>query len=209
MTLRVVIADDHPIVLAGLADILRDEGFEVVARAANGADALHAVRAHEPDILVLDLRMPVKDGLDVLRELQKEGLRTRVVVVTAAEGQEVTEAIRLGVRGVVLKDMAAKFIVDAVRRVHAGGSWIERNAAGAALGQLVNRNAQRGGVLAALTPRELQIARMTADGLRNKMVANRLAITEGTAKLHLHHVYEKLGVDGRVALARYLRNCDH
>jgi DNA-binding NarL/FixJ family response regulator len=207
MPIRLVLADDHPIVLQGLEQLfLFEANFAVVACTTNGAEALQAVRTHQPDILVLDLRMPVKDGRAVVREINGDALPTKVVVLTATEGEDVLEAIELGVRGVVLKDMAPQLLVRAVREVHAGGTWIERNAATNAVDRLLQRNAGIREIAATLTPREMEVARMIAQGLPNKMVAHRLRITEGTAKLHLHHVYEKLGLDGRMALARYLQS---
>jgi DNA-binding NarL/FixJ family response regulator len=207
MPIRLVLADDHPIVLQGLEQLfLFEADFAVVACVTNGAEALQAVRTHQPNILVLDLRMPVMDGLAVVREINRDALPTKVVVLTAIEGDDVLEAIELGVRGVVLKDMALQLLVRAVREVHAGGTWIERNAATNAVDRLLQRNAGIREIAATLTPREMEVARMIAQGVPNKMVAHRLRITEGTAKLHLHHVYEKLGLDGRMALARYLQS---
>jgi DNA-binding NarL/FixJ family response regulator len=207
VSIRLVLADDHPIVLDGLAQLFASEpDCEVVARTTDGNQALAAVREHRPDILVLDLRMPRKDGLAVLREMQREALPTRVVVLTAVDSGGMLEAIRLGVQGVVLKDMATKLLVRAVREVHAGGKWIEKGTATHAMGTLLDREAAAEKIAQTLTPRELEVARLTAKGHSNKVVAEKLSITEGTAKLHLHHVYEKLNVDGRMALERYLRS---
>jgi DNA-binding NarL/FixJ family response regulator len=204
--LRLVIADDHPIVLRGLEQLFESEpGFEVLATAATGVDVLEAVRLHKPDVLVLDLRMPHKSGLDVLRELRAERSPTRVVILTASESDDVLEAIRMGVEGVVLKDMATQLLVRCVRAVHAGNKWIEKVLATRALDSLLARQSAERGAVAALTRRELEVARLVAQGLSNKAVAAKLSITEGTAKLHVHHVYEKLGLDGRMALARFLR----
>jgi two-component system, NarL family, nitrate/nitrite response regulator NarL len=207
MPIRLVLADDHPIVLDGLAQLFGSErDFDVVARAADGDEALAAVRRHRPDVLVLDLRMPRKDGLAVIRELRSEGLSPRVVVLTASrESGDVFEAINLGVEGVVLKDMATSLLVRCVREVHAGRKWIERGAASDAVDALRGRQSKQRNLEAILTPRELQVARLTAKGHPNKVVAERLSITEGTAKLHLHHVYEKLAIDGRMALVQYMQ----
>jgi DNA-binding NarL/FixJ family response regulator len=207
MSIRLVLADDHPIVLDGLTQLfLCEPDFDVVARASNGQEALRAVRENQPDVLVLDLRMPVKDGTTVVREMIRESLPTKVVVLTGTEGDDVIEAIELGVRGVVLKDMAPMLLVRAVREVSAGGTWMERGAAARAVDRLRRREAGEREIAPALTPRELEVARMIAKGLPNKAVADRLKITEGTAKLHLHHVYEKLGLEGRMALAQYLQS---
>jgi DNA-binding NarL/FixJ family response regulator len=207
MAIRLVLADDHPVVLAGLAEIFKAEGdFEVVACVSDGAQALAAVREHKPDVLVLDLRMPVKDGVAVLREMKEEALPTPVVLMTAVDSGDLLEAIQLGVRGVVLKDMAAKLLVRAVREVHVGRKWIEKGTATQAMDKLLQREAAAGEVGHALTLRELQISRLVASGERNSAVAEKLSITEGTVKLHLHNIYRKLGIDGRMALVQYLRS---
>ena len=207
MRVRLVLADDHPIVLDGLVRVLSLEpDFEIVATARNGNDALEAVRRHRPDVAVLDIRMPGKDGLAVIRELNREELPTRAVVLTAAEQDAVFEAIRIGVSGVVLKEMAPKLLVHCIREVHAGRRWLEHGYATQAVERLLQRDDGAQDIARALTPRELQVAQMTAKGMHNKAIAEKLSISEGTAKLHLHHVYHKLNVDGRVALMQYLQS---
>ena len=205
--IRLVLADDHPIVLDGLKQLFAiGRDFQVLACATNGEEALQAVRHLRPDILVLDLRMPGKGGLQVLREMQREALATQTVVLTALDNEDVLDAISLGAAGIVLKDMAAGLLMQCVREVYAGGKWLERGIAGRAVGRFVKREAGTRRMAEILTPREIQVARMVADGLPSKLVARRLAINEGTAKLHLHHVYEKLKLDGRVALVRYMQS---
>ena len=203
--IRLVIADDHPLVLAGLQELFSSEpGFEVVAHAKTGQETVDAVRAHRPHVLVLDLRMPDKNGIEVLRELPGASATTRVVLFTALESGEVLEAIHLGVDGVVLKDMPTALLVRAVREVATGRKWIEKALATRALDELLAKRA-RGADKSALTERELELARLVAQGLSNKAIALRLDIAEGTVKLHLHHIYQKLGVKGRVALVFRLR----
>ena len=205
MAVRLVLADDHPLILDALAGLLRSEdGFEVVAACANGAEALKAVSQHRPDILILDLRMPGKSGLDVLREMTAERLPTRTILLTAIiEDGEMLEAIRLGVGGVVLKEMAPASVVQCVRKVHAGEPWLEKRAVSRALEKLMRREDGAREAAGLLTPREHEIVRMIGRGLRNKEIASQLSITEQTVKVHLSRVYAKLGVDGRLALLRY------
>jgi DNA-binding NarL/FixJ family response regulator len=205
MNATLVLADDHPIILDGLEQLFRlEEGLEVVARCRDGEETLQAVRCHAPDVLVLDVRMPGADGIEVLHALEQEGLATRVVLLTAGlEDEQLLDAIRSGARGVVLKDMAPQLLVEAVRTVLAGGQWLEKGLGGRALTRLLQR--ERGLAEAArhLTPRELEIVRMVARGLRNRAIAERLYITEGTVKVHIHNIYEKLGAGGRVELTLY------
>jgi len=206
MTIRLVLADDHPVVLGGLVQLFSLEPeFKVVAQATNGEDALEAVRRWQPEILVLDLRMPGMDGCGVLRAMRREKLTTRTVVLTAMTNDEALEALRLGAHGVILKDMAPRLLVECVRAVHAGKQWVEKGVATHAVGTLLKREAGIRTMSEVLTPREIEVARMVASGLPSKVVANELAISEGTAKLHLHHVYEKLKLDGRFALIRYMQ----
>lgn len=201
--IRLVIADDHPLVLDGLERLFHDSPeFDVVARCTDGDQVLAAVATHDPDVLVLDIRMPRKDGLTVLREMRKKMPELRTIVLTAALNEdEVLESIRLGVKGVVLKEMPPRLLLECVRKVHAGGQWIETNSMGRALERLVKNGSEPGGIARdSLTPRELEIVRMVTSGLRNKEIADRLTITEGTVKVHLHTVYQKLQVDGRMEL---------
>jgi two-component system, NarL family, nitrate/nitrite response regulator NarL len=207
MSIRLVIADDHPIVLDGLEQLfLLEKDCEVVARARNGDEALRAVRQFQPDVLVLDLRMPGMDGLAVLGEMRREALPTRVVILSAMNDDDLFEGIRLGARGVVLKDMAPRLLMQCVRTVHAGGKWLEKGVATSAVDKLLECEASIKAIAETLTAREVQVARMIAKGVPSKTVASRLAISEGTAKLHLHHVYEKLKVEGRVGLMRFMHS---
>jgi two-component system, NarL family, nitrate/nitrite response regulator NarL len=205
MPIRLVLADDHPIVLDGLENLFRLEpNFLVVARCRNGEEALAAVRRHQPDVLILDIRMPGKDGLTVLRELHREQLPTKVVLLAATlEEAEALDALRLGVRGMLLKELAPQMVVRCVRKVHAGEQWIETNAFGRALHTLLEREAGERAAAGVLTPREIEMVRMVARGLRNKEMSEQLAIREGTVKIHLHHIYRKLKVENRVELTLY------
>jgi DNA-binding NarL/FixJ family response regulator len=203
--IRLILADDHPIVLDGLVQLFRVEpDFEVVARCRDGEEALREVRAHRPDVLVLDVRMPRLDGLEVLRMVRQEELGTRVVLLTAAvEEEQLVEALRLGVGGVVLKEMAPHLLLEAVREVHGGGSWLDKGSVSRIVTKLLHQDEGRKEAAQLLTPRELEIVRMVARGLRNRAIAEQLLISEGTVKIHLHNIYQKLAVDGRLELAVY------
>jgi DNA-binding NarL/FixJ family response regulator len=157
-------------------------------------------------VLVLDLRMPRADGLIVLRHMHEERWRTRAVLLAAVvDDDELVEAIRLGVRGIVLKEMAPQFLVECLRQVHAGRQWFEQRVVGDAMDKLVRRAAAAGEMSRLLSRREVEVVRAVAQGLRNRQIAERLGIAEGTVKLHLHTVYTKLGVDGRTALLAKLQ----
>lgn len=208
MSIRIVVADDHPFILDGLAHLFRGEpDCEIVARCTNGREALTAVERHHPDVLVLDVRMPQMDGIELLRELNRRGEASRVVLLTASlDDARLLEAFRLGAKGLVLKESAPRLLVQSVRQVCAGEESWNGTAIAGALRVLLQRHRAFENVAAALTPRELEITRMVAQGLRNKDIANRLTITEGTVKFHLHSIYEKLQIDGRFALITWARD---
>jgi DNA-binding NarL/FixJ family response regulator len=205
--IRLVIVDDHPIVLQGLQRLFEsDQGFQVICACENGEEALAAVRTSRPDVLLLDLRMPGSTGLDVLEAMSRERLECRSVLLTAAiTDDDVVQALKLGAMGLVLKESAPETLVECVRRVHAGERWIEPEAMSRAFDRISRRESAAREIAVKLTPRELEIVGMVTQGLRNKGIADRLFISEGTVKIHLHNIYEKLGIDGRLELVVYAR----
>ncbi len=198
-----VIADGHPIALHGLEHLLDAESdFEVLAGCTTAPQALDAVLKHDPDLFVLDLRLPPHGGLPLVRELARRNRSTRVVLLTSSVTEdEVMEAVRAGVRGVVLKEMAPQLLLECVRRVHWGGSWLETGSIGAVVERMRRHATTLHGLKARLTRREMEILRLVADGLQTREMTARLHITEGTVKIHLHHIYGKLGMNNRVQLA--------
>lgn len=199
--IRVVLADDHAIVLHGLESLfLAHAGFRVMACCRDGEAALEAVRRGGVDVLVIDLRMPGLSGVDAQRAIATEGLRCRTVVLTAAHSDgELIELVQLGTHGIVLKDSSPDALIDCVRRVHRG----ERTVPQTLVNRVRLRQLQRtttGVDGSALTARERDIVRLVALGRRNKAVAEALSITEGTVKIHLHNIYQKLDVEGRLEL---------
>jgi DNA-binding NarL/FixJ family response regulator len=207
LKIRTVLADDHPIFLDGLSQLLGlEEDIAVVATCVNGEDALVAVKKHRPDILVLDIRMPGKSGLDILREMKRLEIDTKVVLLTAnASTDEVIEAVRLGAQGLVLKEMTSRLLLQCIRSVHAGNQWLEKESIAKALQHVVQRDTAQHDVASVLTPREREVLTLTTRGMKTKQIAQQLNIVEGTVRIHLHSIYEKLHVDGRVELALYAR----
>jgi DNA-binding NarL/FixJ family response regulator len=203
--IRIVLVDDHPIVLDGLEQLFGTEpDLEVVARATSAEGAVRALEEFRPDVLVLDLAMPGHDGLWVIQQAMARKVQTRVVLLTAhVDEQQLLEAVRLDVAGVVLKEMAPRLLVECVRKVHAGEKWLEKHSVARAMERMAMRETELQRLMKLLTPRELEIVRLAAEGLRNKEIAERLTITEGTVKIHLHNIYEKLGVTGRPQLILY------
>jgi two-component system nitrate/nitrite response regulator NarL len=208
MPTRLILADDQPIVLYGLERLLRLEpDFQLVARCADGFQALVAVRRHRPDVLILDAHLAGKSGLAVLRELHREGPPIKTVLIAdALEDEEVLEAFRLGVRGMLLKEFALRMVVQCIRTVRAGDPWFERHASRRALEVLLRRETDHRAAKGQLTLREAELVRMVARGLRTQEMSQRLAISAGTVKTHLHRVYRKLHVANRVGLTLYARS---
>lgn len=205
MGIRLVLADDHRIILDGLEQLFRrQEDFEVMATCIDGEQALSAVRRYKPDILVLDVKMPRMSGLEVMRALKAENLPTRVVLLTATLDEDgVLEAINLGASGLVLKEAASVKLVQCVRDVAKGEKSLEQSLVQRALEKMMRRDRALQEVANVLSPRETEVVKMVATGLRNKEIAQKLSISEGTVKFYLHTIYEKLQVHGRVELTLY------
>ena len=203
-TMRVVLADDHPIVLGGLrALLLAEPGVEIVAAALEGAAALTMIRAHEPDLAVLDITMPQLTGLEVLEALAADDLATRVVLLTgSASDEQIATAVERGAWGLLLKESAPGTLIACLKAVAAGQRWLPEELVAPAIRRAAERRATDVRPERVLTAREYEIARLIAQGLSNKHIAHALAISEGTVKIHLHKTYEKLGgVMNRTSLA--------
>ncbi|MBW3670686.1 MAG: response regulator transcription factor [Acidobacteria bacterium] len=201
---RVVLVDDHEIVLEGLRAILeRDGHVEVVSCCTDGAGALETIQRLAPDVVLLDLSLPDMSGLDVLKRIDCS--KTAVVLFTGtAEQEEIIEALELGARGVILKDVAPRLVVDCVRNVARGEEWLERRSAGRVI-QHLRRSIENGGErLRDLTPREIEVAHLASRGIKNREIAETLCLSVSTVKIHLHNIYEKLAVDGRRELMMLL-----
>lgn len=202
-----VLADHHPLTLNGLCQLFeKEEGCEVLAACKDADAALDAVRRHSPTVLVLDIELPSNGAFSVLRQMRQEGLPTRVVLLAAAlDDQRVLDVVRLGARGVVLKDMPAESLVQCVRKVHAGEQWLDKQAVERALGRLLKEEVAIRHLARGLTTRETEIVRLAIKGLPTKEIAERLAVRHGTVKVHLHNIYDKLQVEGRLGLVLFAR----
>ncbi len=207
MNVRIVLADDHPAVRKGLIQVFSEEGdLEVVAECCDGETALVAIREHAPDVAVVDLRMPRATGLDVLKRLQSEAVRPPVILLVGnISDDEVMEAMRLGVKGIVLKEFAPSLLVQSVRKVASGGVWLEKESVARVLDKLLGKEERAQSARSILTAREIELTVMTAGGLSNREIAEKLFISEGTVKSHLHTIFEKLSIKGRMQLAQFAR----
>jgi DNA-binding NarL/FixJ family response regulator len=203
--IRLVLIDDHPLVLNGLAQLLSSgPDFEVLAMCGTAAEGLRAVETHHPDVLLLDLALPDESGLSVLRRLDPTRPPAVIVLTASQDEGELLDAARLGARGIVLKATAPRVLEDCVRAVHEGRQ--ELVVVDEALAQrLAERRTAEAELEQTLTSREIDILRLVALRLDNQEVASRLGISVGTVKIHLHHIYAKLHLDGRQQLLEYLR----
>ena len=198
---RVLIADDHPLMLSGIEAVLRGTSYEVAAKVADGAAVLDMLASARPDILVLDIKMPGRTGIDVLRILREANDPRPVVLLTAdIDDRSLLEAVRLGVNGIILKEGAETQILACLDEVGGGGRWIDASLLQRAL-DLAAGGAPARGPLDRLSARERAIARLVGEGLRNREIGDELGLTEGTVKVCLHRIYEKLGIANRTELA--------
>jgi DNA-binding NarL/FixJ family response regulator len=213
--IRIVVADDHPIFRDGLCKLLAlEEDFEVVAQAQDGRQVLDVLQQHQPDILLLDLKMPGLDGLATLQRLQVAKNKTRVIVLTASDDKnEFVQAMKLGTSGIVLKQTATELLIKSIRKVHAGEIWLDSHTTAAVIRQFVANDeappaapsaaAPRERERSPLSQREREIVALVAQGFKNKEMAEKMFISEQTVKNHLHNIFDKLGVSDRLELALY------
>src|SRR5262245_44451925 len=189
-TITILTADDHPLIRDGLAAVLQAEGgLQVVAEATNGEEAIEAYSQRRPDVVLMDLRMPVMDGLAATRAILADDPNAHIIMLTTYDGDEdIHRALAAGARGYLLKDMMRTDLVSVIRTVHRGQRGIPAPIA-ARLAEHTPR--------IELTPRELEVLRLVADGLSNAQVAERICRTEGTVKVHLKNILQKLEVKDR------------
>jgi two-component system, NarL family, nitrate/nitrite response regulator NarL len=204
--IRILVADDHAIFRDGLRKLLEGaDEIQIVGEASNGNECVKMLAKFKPDILLLDLRMPEKDGLGVLEEVNFDSLPTRVIVLTAAEDdRDVVRAMRLGARGVVLKQSASDLLVKSIRKVFDGEIWLD-NRMTAEVIDAFKKSAEAGQrrEKPLLSDREKEIVQLVAQGFRNREIGEKLFISEQTVKNHLHNIFDKLGVSDRLELALY------
>ena len=185
-----LLVDDHALLRTGVANIINQESdLQVVAEAGNGLEAIEAYRQHRPDVTLLDLRMPVMEGVEAVRRIRELDPQARVIILTTYDtDEEITRALKAGAKAYVLKDISADDLITCIHDVLAGKTYLAP-AAAAKLAEGVTR--------VQLTPRELAALQLMADGKANKEIATALGISDRTVKTHLGHLFEKLGVTSR------------
>ena len=209
--IRIVVADDHPIFRDGLCKLLDvEEDLEVVAQADDGLEVLGLLQRYEPDILLLDLRMPGLDGLATLQRLEMAPTKTRVIVLTASDDQhDFVETLKRGTSGIVPKWAATETLVSCIRHVHAGEMWLDPQTTAAVIHQFVaSADASGPGESpghdgSQLSPREREIVALVTQGFKNQDIAEKLSIAAQTVKNYLAKIFDKLNVTDRLELALY------
>lgn len=187
--IRLMLVEDHILMRMGLVSATRIEpDLEVVAEVEDGRNVVEAFRKHRPDVVLLDLRLPGMDGIQVIKALRLATPDARIVVLSSyGGGDDVTHAIQSGASGYVLKNMPLQQVLEAVRAVHYGGQYIPR--------EVASRMSQR--IHSDMSPRELEVLRLIARGRSNKEIAAELGIVEGTVKAHVTNIFGKLGAADR------------
>ncbi|HEX9803222.1 MAG TPA: response regulator, partial [Gammaproteobacteria bacterium] len=195
--MRVLLVDDHTLFRSGLETLLERHGIEVIATAGNGREGFLMARELQPDVVLLDMRMPEMSGLEVLSGLRAVGFRSPIVMLTTSnEEQDLVECLRSGASGYLLKDMEPIELVTALREIVAGKTIVAPELA-TVLARVVQGDVEDDGVapvspFAELTPRELEILCLLAEGQSNKVIARNLGISDGTVKLHVKAILRKL-----------------
>jgi len=208
-TIDIVIADDHAILREGVRKLLECvPGMRVVAEAADAEETVRVVSQVKPQVLLLDLLLSKKNGLEALRELSRLGLPTRTIIFTAAiEREQVVEALQLGARGIVMKHSALQVLLDSIRCVISGKHWVDQESVPhliqAVRGMEPPLRASAAKQDLGLTPREMQIIALIVAGYTNKDLAKELKISQNTSKHHLTNIFNKLGVSNRLELVLY------
>ncbi len=190
---RVLIVDDHPVVRDGLRGMLANEdGFEVVGEAADGREAVARALAYQPDVILMDLRMPEMNGVSAIKELAEKGIESRVLVLTTFDtDSDVLPAVEAGATGFLLKDAPREELLRAIRAAARGEAVLSPSIGSRILGQVRQPSKE------AVSQRELEVLQLVAAGSPNREIAERLFISEATVKTHLLHIYAKLGVNDR------------
>lgn len=188
--IRILLADDHPVVREGLAALInRRPDMTVVAEAANGQEALDFFRHRQPDVTLIDLRMPTMDGVTAIAAIRQEFPTARIMVLTTFDGDEdIYRALRAGAKGYLLKDAPRDELIDSIRRVHQGKTYLPSELAAKLAERLTGRE---------LSKREMDVLRLMAEGKSNRQIAEKLFIAEGTVKAHVNNILRALGVCAR------------
>jgi DNA-binding NarL/FixJ family response regulator len=206
MSIRVLVVDDHQLFRRGVIGILQlSEDIEIVGEGSNGEEAVQLVKQLKPDVLIMDLSMPVMNGMEAMRKIQQMGVPTRVLILTVNEEEEsLFEAVKNGAQGYVIKTVEPEGLLEAVRQVAAGEAVIPSNLAVKILSEIANpKPTPVEPMVEPLTQRELEVLRELGKGASNRDIAKQLFISENTVRNHVRNILDKLHMSNRVQAAAY------
>jgi len=205
MVIKIVAADAQPVFLLGLKQLFSTVNqIDLTVCCQTAQAARQAIDEHDPDILLVDIRLQDYDGLRLISDLSNEHALLKTVILTdSLNDQQTIEALRLGVQGMVLKTMPVSLLLQCLQKVAAGGQWLEKKSIGKAFELMLRKEAGARRVATILTERETEIMCLVATGLSNLQIAEKLVLSLGTVKIHIHNIYSKLGVKNRVDLTLY------
>jgi len=192
--IRIFLADDHPMIQTALETLLGGTGKRIVGRAMSGAEALDLIPRVKADVIILDVQMPGGSGIHVLRELRRRDDNSPVILLTAAiDDEALREGLALNVNGIILKTSDPSLLIECIDKVALGGDWIDE--------PIRDRLSKTGVAERMLSDRECDVIALVREGFKNRDIAARLQITEGTVKVYLHRIFDKIGVNSRTELA--------
>lgn len=206
MSINLIVADPHPVMREGIEKITElDPDISILSSVGDGRSALNDVERMQPDVVVLELDMPIKDGLNVIEEIKNKNLSTKPVVFTSSSPAKVMQALNMGVKGLVSKTNSKEQLAKCIRSVYEDNKWLDQDLTTNTVSHLLNAHRNNQALAQVLTKREMAVAKMVMEGLPNKKIGTKLFISEGTVKLHLHHIYQKLGLPGRMSLMLHMQ----
>ena len=205
MSITIIAADAHPVYLLGLKQLISTQSNLELLDCCSSGDKVYASLAQkQPDILLLDLNIDSGSGMQLIRTLRSQKDQPTIILLThELDDEQTMDALRLDVQGVVLKHMPMHLLVQSIHKVANGGQWLEKNSLGRAFEKMLQREAGARRLATILTNRETEVMCLVAQGLTNRQIAEKLILSEGTVKIHVHNIYGKLGINNRVDLTLY------
>ena len=206
MDISLMAADGHPVYLLGLKHLIAAQSnMKLLACCSSAEKLVDALSGQQPDLLMLNINLPDRDGLELVRSLKSQtSFNSKVIlVVESLDDEQTIEALRLDIQGVILKKMPIRLLIQCIHKVAQGGQWLEKDSLGHAFEKMILREAGARRLATILTPREVEVMSLVAQGMSNREIAAKLLLAEGTIKIHIHNIYGKLDINNRVDLTLY------
>ena len=205
MQINLIAVDAHPVYLLGLKHLFSTQSnFMLLACCADYEKTFEAIDQQRPDILVIDPKIAAHAPLDLIRKLKETYEEMKVIILTdELDDEQTITSLRLRVEGIILKNMPMHLLIQCINKVASGGQWLEKNSLSLAFEKMLSREAGARRLATILTVREIEVMSLVAQGLNNRQIADKLILSVGTVKIHVHNIYEKLGIKNRVDLTLY------